>query len=565
MIKELTKKKIVIIGIVSFVIMIIAWIGIYFLRGTKRSDTVYLDKGWTLKINDRTVYDVNIDSYYFSGLKRLDVIEVSRQIEEDLGDRIMARLRVHYSSVEVFVNGEKIYSFGTEEVKRNVFLGSGYCYVELPKDIQGKTLTVRYIANEKNATIDIGRIGFSTPADARRIFANANATSVYLNAFIMVFGLALIVLSLMVRLYDQDSFSLFLIGVFSLLIGNWSNCQGKIYEIFSEDLTRLSVFEYVSLYSAPIPLGIFIWRRFKRVGGWRESVIKLSTLTLAIVDLLACLLHFTNLMRFPDTLTVFQLICGLCLLGVLVASTFKIKYDNISDIVVALAFFEVMISGVLDLIRLNIQRILLPYNDTVTEVSFLPLGVLLFVTNIISSYLFSLYEKILDNAEKDALTKLAYQDPLTGLYNRTKAKERFEEIDSQDSPVALVNFDVNGLKYVNDHFGHEEGDVLLKTVASVIEENFGSIGTNYRMGGDEFLCVVDPSGLFAIGRAANKLDADLKEASRNNKYIFSVSYGVAYKRKGEARCIQDVYAEADENMYAMKALSPYSREAMEDN
>ena len=381
----------------------------------------------------------------------------------------------------------------------------------------------------------------------------------------MVFGLALIVLSLMVRMYDQDSFSLFLIGVFSLLIGNWSNCQGKIYEIFSEDLTRLSVFEYVSLYSAPIPLGIFIWRRFKRVGGWREWVIKLSTLTLAIVDLLACLLHFTNLMRFPDTLTVFQLICGLCLLGVLTASTFKIKYDNISDIVVALAFFEVMISGVLDLIRLNIQRILLPYNDTVTEVSFIPLGVLLFVTNIISSYLFSLYEKILDNAERDALTKLAYQDPLTGLYNRTKAKERFEEIDSQDSPVALVNFDVNGLKYVNDHFGHEEGDVLLKTVASVIDENFGSIGTNYRMGGDEFLCVVDPPGLFAIGRAVNKLDTDLKEASRNNKYIFSVSYGVAYKRKGEARCIQDVYAEADENMYAMKALSPYSREAMEDN
>jgi diguanylate cyclase (GGDEF)-like protein len=182
---------------------------------------------------------------------------------------------------------------------------------------------------------------------------------------------------------------------------------------------------------------------------------------------------------------------------------------------------------------------------------------------LVARYLASLYETVLSHAERDALTKIAYHDPLTGLYNRAKANERFEELDAQDTAVALINFDVNGLKYVNDNFGHEEGDNLLKGISEAIEKAFGNIGTGFRMGGDEFLCIVDPAGIFTIKQAADNMEQELKEKSRNSRFTYSVSYGIAYRNKGEKRSIQELFTEADEKMYAMKEKSKYSRKALE--
>jgi diguanylate cyclase (GGDEF)-like protein len=248
----------------------------------------------------------------------------------------------------------------------------------------------------------------------------------------------------------------------------------------------------------------------------------------------------------------------------MVAGVSRLRREKASDVILILAFSEMALASFMDLIRLKLQRYVFPNVDTITEVSFLPMGAIMFVTLLTASYLFSLYEMVLSHAERDALTKLAYHDPLTGLYNRAKANERLQELDALDSEIALINFDVNGLKYVNDNFGHEEGDCLLKTVADIIEKCFGEIGTNYRMSGDEFLCIVDPAGLFTLNRACEAYDRELKEASKNSKYVISASYGIAYRKKDDSRSIQDIYMEADEKMYAMKEKSRYSRQALED-
>ncbi len=563
MTKEITKKKIIGIGVFTSLIMLLAWGGICLMRGMKNKGTVVMDQGWTVSINDRTIENVNLATFYFRNLKRLDSIEISRTITEDLAERYSARVKAQFCSVEAFVDDVQIFSYGTEEVASNSFLGSGYVFIELPSNIRGKELRIRFIVNENNYMTDIGSIRLEKTSEALRMYAKANAMSVYLNAFVMVFGVALIILGIATRNYGEDYMTLILIGAFSFFIGHWANCQGKIYTIFSNSITKLSTHEFICLYSASIPIAIYIWRRYVKDGGWREKVLRICVISLTSFDIVACLLHATNTLRFPQTLTAYHIFGTLNLICILIAGVFHMRKERTSDLVVILAFCEVAVSTFLDLLRLNIQKAIFPNIDTIVEVSFLPMGAMMFVLMLTASYLFSLYEMVLSHAERDALTKIAYHDPLTGIYNRAKANERFTEIDAQDSAFALVNFDVNGLKYVNDNFGHEEGDNLLKGIAEIIENCFGSIGTNYRMGGDEFLCIVDPAGIFTVNQMIERFERELKEASEKNRYMYSVSYGIAYRSKGENRKISDVYAEADEKMYAMKEKSDYSRKALE--
>lgn len=91
----------------------------------------------------------------------------------------------------------------------------------------------------------------------------------------------------------------------------------------------------------------------------------------------------------------------------------------------------------------------------------------------------------------ERLRELAGFDPLTGLPNRYGYLERLRQLDTKEMlPLSIVVGDVNGLKEVNDNFGHSQGDSLLQSVAEILQTCCPAEGYVARMGGDEFIMLL---------------------------------------------------------------------------
>ena len=143
------------------------------------------------------------------------------------------------------------------------------------------------------------------------------------------------------------------------------------------------------------------------------------------------------------------------------------------------------------------------------------------------------------NRQAMQLEKLGYEDLLTGMYNRNK----FNKIrkDEYPGPLGLAVLDINGLKEVNDSFGHETGDELIVRVSTHIRDRFE--GKCFRTGGDEFV-VVEASACEKDFRAAlDELQARI-EASGD-----SISIGISFR---DAPDFNEQLNEADNDMYENK-------------
>ena len=157
-----------------------------------------------------------------------------------------------------------------------------------------------------------------------------------------------------------------------------------------------------------------------------------------------------------------------------------------------------------------------------------------------------------------AIQTLSLADELTGLYNRRGflafCKQHLQTIRRTNKGIVMVYADLDGLKGINDSFGHTEGDRALVKAAELLKETFRSSDVLGRLGGDEFtiLAAVDPEG----GR--EKLLARLHEkfdnynALRVSPYNLSISVGVAQLDPEANESMEDLMAAADAAMYENK-------------
>ncbi len=131
--------------------------------------------------------------------------------------------------------------------------------------------------------------------------------------------------------------------------------------------------------------------------------------------------------------------------------------------------------------------------------------------------------------KKDEIVRKNTTDDLTALYNRKFIYKNLNELCiSYKNPFAILYLDVNGLKFVNDTYGHEEGDRFLKNVAIAIRKAIRQDDLPARIGGDEFIIILDNILESDIGQVIERIDANMRYFEQEEKYPISASIGFLY-------------------------------------
>lgn len=174
---------------------------------------------------------------------------------------------------------------------------------------------------------------------------------------------------------------------------------------------------------------------------------------------------------------------------------------------------------------------------------------LITVMSIQAAYFISVREEML--SKEDKIKKLIIYDKLTGVYNRA----HFEEIaavffDKFTLPVVLAMGDINGLKLINDTFGHKQGDELLITAVRIMKESVGENNIIVRWGGDEFIIIMPQTSLVEAKKIVENIKVSCR-SFRSSTIPIDISIGLSIVENREC-CIDGILRQSEEEMYSSK-------------
>lgn len=167
------------------------------------------------------------------------------------------------------------------------------------------------------------------------------------------------------------------------------------------------------------------------------------------------------------------------------------------------------------------------------------------------AYVSNSVNKVIRNSQKKAVQMelKASMDEMTGLYNKNRLLALLDEKVYDSQNIAVIYWDVNRLKYVNDNFGNIAGDRLIIKVAEAIRSSARKDDAAFRYGGDEFVMIINDGTVEIVQEILKRWELAIGKAAEGCNFPVSASVGYAI---GERKYLEDVIAEADKNMYMCK-------------
>ncbi|PAT01193.1 hypothetical protein CI105_08080 [Candidatus Izimaplasma bacterium ZiA1] len=145
---------------------------------------------------------------------------------------------------------------------------------------------------------------------------------------------------------------------------------------------------------------------------------------------------------------------------------------------------------------------------------------------------------------------LVKHDLVTGLYNRNMFEE-FTTSPNIPKNYSVFVIDIDGLKFINDAFGHTTGDKVIKILGSILIKTFSHDSTIYRIGGDEFTIVSSDVDQFSLDSRIKDLKSLIKSETTHTKYIFNISVGYELVLKNNMD-FSSAFISAENIMYRRK-------------
>ena len=307
---------------------------------------------------------------------------------------------------------------------------------------------------------------------------------------------------------------------------------------------------YISFYAfmtLAVPMIHFV-RNTGEMGRFRSLNVCLLLFYLNVA--VQSLLDYFGLCSFIDMLLVTHLLlaAGIGLITILMLREYARTHHR--EILVTLAAFAILAAG--GLLAIVLYWLLeISYYGAIFEI-----GILIYIICLLCSLVITMAANLRFKAEAIVYQRLSQEDRLTGLANRRGFEKCLTDLETGSDNcgnMALIFMDLNGLKYVNDQFGHNVGDELIIAAARCVEAAFSEIGTCYRIGGDEFAAILpDPEGNEEDWR--KRLEDSVRLYNQDARHRLSIACGASLLRDeaGRSKRLSDWKFEADQAMYACK-------------
>lgn len=271
----------------------------------------------------------------------------------------------------------------------------------------------------------------------------------------------------------------------------------------------------------------------------------LSLITTLIITCLVCILCFINL--FPacyiprQGLTVFKVVSEYIIIAIYIwAFIIMYKYNKHEKMIfnkIAVAMILLITSEFLFTLYTNVQQL----TNFIAHYSKL--------TSYIILYFILQYDIILEPYKKTLY--YSQYDSLTGAYNRMFFEDAMKNV--QNDSVGIIIFDIDGLKLINDTYGHSFGDNMILSVSEIIKACLDDNCILARVGGDEFAVLVEDVSNVKIMSIIDKVKKNIL-LYNHEELALSISAGFSVKDDTN-NSILDIYKQADDNLYRDKLFN----------
>lgn len=550
--KKSSKRIYQVFWILSVVSIIL--LGIYILTNNPSKDKMPLPvtENCTVEINDVVYSGINLSNFSFDVLNRGDTVTIKATLPDKQISHPVLLLTTVHTTVDIFLDGESIYSYGQDLKAKNKMVGYGFNFVKLPEHYEGKSLVILLEVCEDDAFSSIDPITLQPASDVDMNLLRGKVLPTIIEVFLFYLGFTICTVLFFIWEGKTDNFSLFWIGVLSMIMSFYLLCNSKVIQLLVQDIKTLSYLEYISLYLLPIPILCFYY--YINV----SKRIKFITVIMLIIECsfvtISLLLNEFNVLHLPNVLRIYHIMCIIMLIFVILSLLIqRIIYKDKTNRLIIIGFVVMVLFMFANIVLFNIIKYIRILNgSTVFQIA--PVGVLLFICALIANVYANWKKSSYKIAEQKAMEKLAYTDILTGINNRARCEEKLKELEEERNPIAIVSLDLNNFKQINYTFGHRIGDTFLQTFSTTLSEVFPN---NFygRIGGDEFIIILNTiNATNVIGKMQDLREALLTKAKESNQIPLSFAYGWAIRSEdiNTDRSIYELYDMADKQMYENK-------------
>lgn len=546
---------------IAIIISLMVSFALIFRNARKQGKIYDISKEWSVVLDDELYTNVDISGFRFSKdvSGNIKSLTMTRQLNEEMLTGTTLRVYNRLCKMSVYVDDELIYEVKPSDSNPKQYMGMGYYFVLLPSHKGEHVLTLQFESLERGAISSLPDIVLTTTDRAYPNYVDENVVGIFSSIFLVVLGLIVTVVSLAYTYLNNDYFRLFLIGVFSFTTGMWNMCSQKVMLLLGTSVPTNSTMEYLLMEVSFLPLLGYTIKIRDNLSEHEKNSIRSVMIVNIVYNLLVGSLHFTNVAHYSQTVFMFYALAFVNCMTMLFVGVRDITKANKGEKIFHYSVFGMSLAGfwmVFEFVNGNYISRGVPR----LAHSFTPVVLIFFVVALMASYAVHLYSIVLSKSQEEALTTMVYKDSLTGLYNRIESEETFKKLDAQEQPnYMFIDFDLNGLKKLNDEKGHAAGDLLIQSFAKVLQDSFSKYGKSMRMGGDEFLTIIEGKNLPTDTELLQRYHDNLQKYSVETGLSIDASYGIATSKEVFHPKSEQIFRLADERMYEMKRFSKKGR------